>query len=199
MRTLEAKHAVHGKLSHMSDGGPPSEPGMRTHTLCVLWHAPMGDVPAELRANLAAKRDVNIVACTSAYRAIAQVLNQERENDLRDTDPIGETPSASGDGSSGPALPNPPATKIPIVFLLIRPDTLENPADVVSAVRRFAPRCACWMYDPRSNPALRSVTESDIRGWAEAASSPGAVIAAASASAIVLPGAQAHVSSRILA
>ncbi len=79
----------------------------------------------------------------------------------------------------------------PVVLLLVEPSGLADAADVVAAVKRYAPRTACWWYGAGANPRLRQVVEEDMERWAprpavakEAVKQP----PAASASALRLAG-----------
>ncbi|MEL7473368.1 MAG: hypothetical protein AAGK04_08625, partial [Planctomycetota bacterium] len=60
----------------------------------------------------------------------------------------------------------------PHVLLLDRPEQLEDVGDVVAAVSRFAPRTACWLFEPTNPPTLRAVEPDDVRSWADASDLP---------------------------
>jgi hypothetical protein len=110
---------------------------------CVLWHAPGTAPPADLVQSLE-RRGVELTACTTPYSAIARACLRERENDERTDDP---------------------SQRDSLVLVLVTPLRLEQPAEVVDAMRRYAPRTACWWYDPSANPRLRAVVDEDVDQW----------------------------------
>lgn len=110
---------------------------------CLLWHAQDAAPPVDLVQSLE-RRGVGLTTCTSAYSAIAMACLRERENDERTDDP---------------------SQRDSLVLVLVIPLKLGQPAEVVDAMRRYAPRTACWWYDPGANPRLRAVVDEDVDQW----------------------------------
>lgn len=166
----EAKRISRGRLPRMgtpvghSAHQPPRlpTPAPPTHTSasvthCVLWHVRESTPPPELLANLAAK-GIRLTEAFDPYEAVARVALLERHNDAR-----AAAHSPSDEASAGEVPPAP--ARDAIILLMIRPDNLPGASDVVDAVRRFAPRTACWQFDVRTNPMLRPVVEDDVAAW----------------------------------
>ena len=59
-----------------------------------------------------------------------------------------------------------------ILILLVDPPALTDPAGFVDAVRRYAPRSACWWYHSGASPAFRAVTPADLESWRAPPSAP---------------------------
>lgn len=112
----------------------------------MLWHAPGTSLPGDLVASLE-RRGVLISSCTSAYAAISWAALMERENDQRTDNP---------------------AERDSLVMVLVCPRALARPAEFIDAMERYAPRTACWWYDPRANPRLRAVVDADVDQWIDA-------------------------------
>jgi hypothetical protein len=105
---------------------------------CVLLH-PRGHEPdGELLAALA-RREIQPLACNSAFVAFAELFRLRKLDAAR----------------SGRAL----------VLLLVEPDGLDHPEELVHAVERHGLRAACWMYQPGPEPRLRAVTQEDVERW----------------------------------
>ena len=109
----------------------------------MLWHAPGAALPADLVLSLE-RRGVEILTCDSAYSAVARACLLERANDERTDDP---------------------AQRDSLVLVLVNPRELGGRAEVVDAMRRYAPRTACWWYDSGANPRLRAVVDEDVDRW----------------------------------
>ena len=109
----------------------------------MLWHAPGSALPGDLVVSLE-RRGVEILSCDSAYSAIARACLLERANDERTDDP---------------------AERDSLVLVLVNPRELCGRAEVVDAMRRYAPRTACWWYDAGANPRLRAVVDEDVDQW----------------------------------
>lgn len=109
----------------------------------MLWHAPDAAPPPDLVQSLE-RRGVELTACTTPYSAIARACLLERENDERTDDPT---------------------QRDSLVLVLVTPSRLRQPAEVVDAMRRYAPRTACWWYDAGANPRLRAVVDDDVDQW----------------------------------
>jgi hypothetical protein len=119
------------------------DPGSVTsRSRCVILHAPGSAVPPELTTGLE-RRQVEMTFCTSAYEAMARACLLERENDRIE------------DAESRDAL----------VMLLVAPEKLPHAADLVNALKRHAPRTACWCYVPGANLRLRAVVDDDVAAW----------------------------------
>lgn len=114
-----------------------------TVSRCVLWHAVDAALPTDLVVSLE-RRGVEVSTCTCPYAALAKACLLERENDER-TDEPGRRDS--------------------LVLVLVTPRHLWQPAEVVDAMRRYAPRTACWWYDEAANPKLRAVVDADVDQW----------------------------------
>jgi hypothetical protein len=61
-----------------------------------------------------------------------------------------------------------PAERDSLVLVLVCPRALGRPAEFIDAMERYAPRTACWWYDPRANPRLRAVVDADVDEWLDA-------------------------------
>lgn len=118
---------------------------------CLLWHAPGTPVPEELLDSLA-RRGVEVERCTSAFAAMGIVCRHERG------------PGLSGASEKSAPEKTPPG---PLILLLVFPESLPRAAEVVVALKRYAPRSACWCYEPGANQALRAVVESDMGRWSK--------------------------------
>ncbi len=144
-----------------------------TVTRCVLWHAPATAPSKELLESLDA-RQVVVTACTDSYRAMALVCQLERANDRRIAKAAHEqhhpgvpvdAPGAGAALSGAAGVSGGTAQRDALVLLLVSPADLEDATPVVEAVKRYAPRTACWWYDQRANPRLRAVVEGDVASW----------------------------------
>ncbi|MEM9372596.1 MAG: hypothetical protein AAGA55_03050 [Planctomycetota bacterium] len=100
----------------------------RRRMTCVVWTQPGAGMPAKLMRVLRA-RGLEPVALDSGYVVLARLCLAER--------------SEPGELAVGPRS------------LLIKADAPE-PGRVLSAMERFAPSARVWIYEPGSNPPLRS-------------------------------------------
>lgn len=111
---------------------------------CVLWHSIAADgeggLPAGLLNSLC-KRGVQITVCTGPYRAMANLCR------------LAGRGAQSGEGGGE------------VVLLLVEPRKLEQAAEVVLAAAKYAPGAACWLYETKPRPQMRSVTPEDVRAW----------------------------------
>ena len=55
------------------------------------------------------------------------------------------------------------------ILLLVEPARLGDPAGLIRSVEHYAPKVACWLFDPTSTPKLRAVQAADVESWAERA------------------------------
>jgi hypothetical protein len=110
---------------------------------CILWHAPDSAIPEELLESLS-RRSVRIAPCTSPFSAVGMACRHEQ--------------AARAEQDEGP-------TPEPLVLLLVFPASLPRAPEVVAALKRYAPRAACWCYERGANQALRAVVESDVTAW----------------------------------
>lgn len=124
----------------------------------MIWHAPGTQLPGDLLSSLS-KRISKMRMCGDGYHALAQACLIERER--REMVLAGQTPTVGG------------------AVVLIEPRELVGAAEIVEALRTYAPATTCWMYSRDGHPALRGVLDSDVRSWAAAA--PALSIASSSA------------------
>jgi len=112
----------------------------------VLWVRRGTAAPAELVKSLS-RHGASVETCQDLYSAMARACRGTQAGRAM----------SSGGRSPGVARGS--------IVLLVEPTRLEGSAEFVEAVRRYAPRCAVWWYDPAQKPSLRAVTSDDIRSW----------------------------------
>lgn len=112
----------------------------------MLWVRRGSAAPAELVKSLS-RHGAAVETCQDAFSAMARACRGTQ---------AGRAISSGGRS---------PAAARGSIVLLVEPTRLEGSAAFVEAVRRYAPRCAVWWYDPAQKPSLRAVTGDDIRSW----------------------------------
>lgn len=127
-------------------------PGAETHTehsphagasVCILWQPPGSDTPLALVESLR-RHGAEIRSARDPYAALTLACRATRP--AADAPPGGAPPRA-------------------ILILLVDPPALPDPAGFIDAVRRYAPRSACWWYHSGASPAFRAVTPADLDAW----------------------------------
>lgn len=125
---------------------------------CVLVHAPGAELPGELLTSLS-KRIGNLLVCTTAYAAMAEVCTIERSRLML---PAGTTPPVRGRPTG--------------VLVLVEPRSISGAGELVDAVQKYAPQTACWWYERgarsegdarRANPRLEAVVDEDVQSWSQ--------------------------------
>lgn len=127
-------------------------PGADSHTeqsphaaasVCILWQPAGSDTPMALIESLR-RHGAEIRSARDPYTALT--LACRATGAAADADPDRAPPRA-------------------ILILLVDPPSLSDPAGFVDAVRRYAPRSACWWYHSGASPAFRAVTPADLEAW----------------------------------
>jgi hypothetical protein len=157
----------------VSAGAVASAAPVAEELRAVIWHAPGSQLPGELLSSLS-KRIAKMRLCSDGYTALAQACLIERER--RGMVLAGQTPNVGG------------------ALVLIEPATLPAVAEIVEALRTYAPATTCWMYAKGANPALRGVVESDVRAWSR--STPTLSIDSSSAEGLASMPAVAHAAEK---
>lgn len=113
---------------------------------CLVWR-PRGEAAPRPLLDALERRRIEVTTTDSPYHALARLCRLER-------------PEAHGvsQGETDVAAP-------PHVLLLDRPESLEDPGAVVRSIARYAPKTACWLYEPTDPPTLRAVEAGDVRSW----------------------------------
>lgn len=109
----------------------------------MLW-IPRGSQPPVPLVNSLVRSGAAVESCTDAFAALARACRG-----LSAGRPHEEGPSSRRGG----------------IVLLVTPQRLEQRAEFLEAVRRYAPRCTVWWYDASKRPPLRAVTSDDVREW----------------------------------
>ena len=100
---------------------------------CVIWH-PRGSLPPDQLVQALDKPQLAWRAWDNDLLAWAEVCAEGRD------------PAVSG-----------------CVLLLVEPDRLANLGAVLEAVERFRPLTLAWVFDPKAEPALASLTPEEAR------------------------------------
>jgi hypothetical protein len=129
--------------------------GLQGGRVCVLWHAP-GETPDAGLVRSLERHGVTVVCRGDAFSALAALCLAGRVE-------RSEKPTAGSDSGGGHRA---------TILVLVRPDTLKDPAGMVGAARRYAPSAVLWWFDGRAATPLRAVTHAHAAAW-EAASAGG--------------------------
>ena len=158
---------------HTGSGPPPSGPPSRTHpappaaapqptsdtpvaparSACVLWHHPAAPPPPELIRSFE-RHGAHITLCTNRFEALAHACTANR--------PGTRSPTRHASGAAAALL-----------VVLVEPASLTGAAELVRALRRFAPASVAWSYEARAQPALRAVSAGDLVRWDASPTAPG--------------------------
>lgn len=121
---------------------------------CVLWHAPGAQPPQQLSDALAG-RGIAVLAHTSPFAVLAEACVLDRQ-----------------------ATGRPSGRAVPGVVLLVEPETLDQPSELVRAVWAYAPRIVCWVYESaglgeasgsgrHGAELMRAVGRTDVDRWSD--------------------------------
>ncbi len=126
---------------------PQTDPNpSAARSACVIWHPGPGEPPADLVRSFQ-HHGAAITLCTDRFAALAHACLATR--------------------------PQPGAPARALLVVLVNPLNLTGAADLVRALRRFAPASAAWVFERSAKPALRAVSAGDLVRWsAPEASSP---------------------------
>ncbi|MFN0011556.1 MAG: hypothetical protein ACKVS8_07920 [Phycisphaerales bacterium] len=118
---------------------PHTDPPTRAATsACIIWHPGPDEPPPELIRSFQ-RHGASLTLCTDRFAALAHACLATR-----------------------PHAANAPRA---VLVILVNPLSLPGAADLVRALRRFAPASAAWAFERTAKPALRAVSAGDLIRW----------------------------------
>lgn len=124
------------------EGGKGANPSVEVPSpQCIVWHAPDRYPPSVLRDALE-RRGIEPRQFAEPHAALAALCITAQE---------------ARRGSV-------------VIFLVVEPEGIGPVADVVEAVRVYAPGARLWLYSESEHDQLRQITDEDVIRWGRRAS-----------------------------
>ncbi|MEM0983347.1 MAG: hypothetical protein AAGI17_05295 [Planctomycetota bacterium] len=106
-------------------------------TRCVIWHPDEIKPPARLLEALR-RRGIEPIATSASYIALAHLARIHRDESCE-----------------------------VVIALMLEPDRLERPIELLQAMELYTPRAVAWVYREDVHPQLRAVTDDDREQFKE--------------------------------